>query len=35
MYRAQAMAAAAAPVNVEGGTSEIGVTVSGEAILER
>jgi predicted secreted protein len=35
MYRAQAMAASAAPVNVEGGTSEIGVTVAGEAILER
>jgi predicted secreted protein len=35
MYRAQAMAAGGAPVNVEGGTSEIGVSVAGEAILER
>lgn len=34
MYRAQAMAAAPAPVNVEGGTSDIVVTVSGEAILD-
>jgi predicted secreted protein len=32
--RAQAMAAAPAPVNVEAGNSEVTVTVSGEAILE-
>jgi hypothetical protein len=36
MFRAQAMSAAPpAPVNVEAGTSDIAVTVSGEAILQR
>jgi predicted secreted protein len=36
MFRAQAMSAPApAPVNVEAGTSDIAVTVSGEAILQR
>ena len=37
MMRAQAMAApgGAAPVNVEGGTTEVTVTVSGEAVLEQ
>ncbi|MBS0327105.1 MAG: SIMPL domain-containing protein [Proteobacteria bacterium] len=34
MFRATAMAAAPAPVAVEGGESEVTVTVSGEAILD-
>jgi predicted secreted protein len=35
MLKAGMAAAAAAPVSVEGGTTEVTVTVSGEAILER
>ncbi len=35
MLKAGMAAAAAAPVSVEGGTTEVMVTVSGEAILER
>lgn len=34
MYRASAVADARAPVAVEGGMSEVTVTVSGEAILD-
>lgn len=34
MFRAAGMAAAAAPVTVEGGETEVTVTVSGEAILD-
>ncbi len=35
MLKAGMAAASAAPVSVEGGTSEVTVTVSGEAILDR
>jgi predicted secreted protein len=35
MLRAQGMVAASAPVSVEAGTSDLAVTVSGEAILQR
>jgi predicted secreted protein len=35
MLRAQALGAPAAPVQVEAGTTEVNVTVSGEAVLEQ
>jgi hypothetical protein len=35
MLKAGMAAASAAPVSVEGGTSDVTVTVSGEAILDR
>jgi hypothetical protein len=34
MLKSGMAAASAAPVNVEGGTTEVTVTVSGEAILD-